>query len=100
MRLKLSGKIKITENDVKRQIKDYLSIKGYFHFHIFQGLGSYKGIVDRIAVKNGRVLFIEVKKPGGTLSDEQKEFRTNMKKAGGEYHVVRSLEEIIKILEV
>jgi len=61
MKRKNRLKIKITENDVKKQVKQYLSLKGYFHFHIMQGLGAYRGIPDIIAIKNNRVLFLEIK---------------------------------------
>lgn len=100
MKLKLSSKMKITENMIKRQVKDYLNIRGWFNFHILQGLGAYRGIPDRIAIKDGRVLFLEMKGPGKTQSDHQKKFQADIKRAGGEYYVVRSLEEIMKILEM
>lgn len=91
-------KIKITENEIKKQVKDYLTLKGYFHFHIMQGLGSYRGIPDIIAVKNGRVLFLEIKKPTGRQSKYQKEFQNNIERQGGEYYVIRSINDIMKIL--
>jgi len=55
MKRKNRFKIKIAEADIKNQVKDYLSLKGYFHFHILQGLGAFKGVPDRIAVKDGEV---------------------------------------------
>jgi hypothetical protein len=97
---KTSYKPKITENDVKKVVKDYLTIKGWFHFHVLQGLGAYKGIPDIIAIKGGntfpRVLFIEVKKPMGKQSQYQKDFENNIKSQGGEYVLVRCLEDLIK----
>ena len=87
---------KITENDIKRQVKDYLSAKGWFHFHIMQGLGSYRGIPDIIAIKDNRVLFLEIKKPTGEQSQYQKEFEDNITSQGGEYVLVRCLEDLIK----
>jgi Holliday junction resolvase len=87
---------KITENDVKRVVKDYLSAKGFFHFHILQGLGSYKGIPDMVAIKKGRVLFLEIKKPTGKQSEHQKEFQQNIEYQGGEYILVRCLEDLIE----
>ena len=90
-------KLKLTETDIKNQVKDYLSVKKYFHFHVLQGLGAYKGISDRIAVKDGRVLFLEIKAPGGKLSDDQKDFQANIENVGGKYYVIHSLEEIMEI---
>ena len=99
MKRKNIFRLKITEANVKDQVKDYLSLKGYFHFPILQGLGAFKGVPDRIAIKDGRVLFLEIKKPvGWKQSDKQKEFQANIEKEKGEYYLVRSLEDIIKIL--
>jgi len=99
MKRKLRQKIKISENDVKKQVKQYLSLKGYFHFHILQGLGAYKGIPDIIAIKNNRVLFLEIKKPvGWKQSDYQKQFQADIEEHGGEYYLVKSLDDLVKII--
>lgn len=98
MKRKLRQKIKISEGDIKRQLKDYLSINGWFHFPLTAGLGSYKGIPDRIAVKDGRVLFIEVKRPGGKQSVNQVIFQNEMGIAGGEYWLIDCWEDIIKMV--
>ena len=82
------------ENLIKEQIKDYLDIMGWFHFPILQGLGAYKGICDRIAIKDGKVLFIEVKGPKGRLSNHQEEFKKNIEAAGGIYITAKSYEDI------
>ena len=85
-----------TENQIKAQVKDYLNIKGWFHFHVLQGLGSYPGIPDIIAIKDNRVLFLEIKKPTGKQSQYQKDFENNITRQGGEYVLVRCLEDLIK----
>jgi hypothetical protein len=91
----------IKENDVKRQVKDWLTLNGYFNFHLLAGMGAYKGAPDRIAVKKGgQVYFIEVKKPkGGIQSEYQIEFQRRIEEKGGKYLLVRSLEELIKKLK-
>lgn len=99
MKRKLRLKIKITENDVKLQVKQYLSLKGWFHFHLMAGMGAYKGSPDRIAVKDGRVLFLEIKKPvGWKHSDPQKQFQKDIREHNGEYYLIRNLDELIKII--
>lgn len=95
MKRKYKLKIKITENDIKLQVKQYLSLKGWFSFPLTAGMGSYKGASDRIAVKDGRVLFIEIKKPGGKQSENQKIFQANLENVGGEYILVKCLEDLI-----
>ena len=96
--MKAKNRIKITENDIKRQVKDYLSLKGYFHFHILQGLGAYRGIPDIIAIKNNRVLFLEIKRPGGKQSEHQKNFQAEIEGQGGEYYILKSLEDLVEII--
>jgi Holliday junction resolvase len=88
--------MKVTETDIRRQIQDYLRIRGWFVFYILQGLGAYKGIPDLIAVKNGRVLFIELKTPRGRQSDYQKQFQADLEAAGGEYILCRGADDLQK----
>ena len=98
MKRKLRAKFKISENDIKKQAKDYLSLKGYFHFYLLAGMGAYKGIPDIIAIKNNRVLFLEIKRPGGKLSEYQRQFQADINGQGGEYYVIKSLDDLIKII--
>ncbi len=98
-KLKLKPK-PIKENDVKKQVKDYLTYKRYFHFHLLAGMGAFKGAPDRIAVKDGQVYFIEVKKPkGGIQSEYQIQFQKDVERQGGKYMLVRCLEDLIKGLK-
>ncbi|MEA2016249.1 MAG: hypothetical protein U9O59_06055, partial [Actinomycetota bacterium] len=91
--------IKITENNIKKQVKDYLDIMGWFNFPLTAGIGSYKGAPDRIAIKGGRVLFLEIKKPvGWKQSDGQKQFQKDIEEHNGEYYLIRNLDELIKII--
>ena len=53
------------ETYIRRSITDALRLAGWAVFYIFQGLGSYKGISDLIAVRNGEVVFVEVKTETG-----------------------------------
>ena len=91
---------KITEKDVKKQVRDYLRIRGWFVFPIMQGLGSYRGISDLIACKNGQVLFIECKAPGGQLSQYQKRFKESIEAAGCIYIVAWGYEDIEEVIEI
>lgn len=84
------------ETAIKRSLKQYLSLKGWFVFHILQGLGSYPGIPDLIAVKNGQTLFIEVKTHNGRQSKKQEEFQKALEDHGGKYLLIRDLDELIK----
>ena len=90
----------ITENDIKNQVKDYLNLKGWFHFPLTAGMGSYKGSPDRIAIKDGRVLFLEIKKPiGWKHGDPQKQFQKDIKEHQGEYYLITCLEDLIEAIK-
>jgi hypothetical protein len=55
-----------------------------------------KGVPDIILIRrgSGRFVGLEVKRVDGRLSPEQVEFGRACEEAGGEYHVVRSIEEV------
>ncbi len=82
------------ETQLKKAIREYLAYHGYFCFPITQGLGSYKGICDLIALKNGKVIFIECKSLKGKLSKWQEGFQIDISLRGGNYAVVRSIEDL------
>ncbi len=84
------------ETRLKRQSVEYLKWKRVFNFPILQGLGAYPGLPDRIAVENGKLIALEFKRPTGRQSENQKKFQVALEAAGGEYIVIRSLEELQK----
>lgn len=86
--------IPLKESDIRQQIKDYLQLQGYFTFHLLQGLGCYPGLSDIVAMKNGQVLFVEIKRPAGRQSDKQKKFQADVEAAGGEYILARGIEDL------
>ena len=90
------SKPKVTETDIRRQVRDYLQLRQYFCFYVLQGLGAYKGIPDLIAVRDGRVIFIELKTARGRQSDYQKKFQADLEAAGGEYVLCRGVDELLK----
>ena len=92
----MAGKPKITETDIRRQVRDYLRIKGWFCFHVLQGLGCYLGVTDLIAVRDGRVIFIELKTARGRQSDYQRKFQADLEAAGGEYVLCRGVDDLLK----
>lgn len=87
---------KLTETDIRRQVRDYLRIRGWFVFHILQGLGCYLGVTDLIAVRDGRTVFIELKTKTGKQSDYQKQFQADLEAAGGEYILCRGIDDLME----
>lgn len=82
-----------TENEIQSSIRQVLDWRGWYVMRIQQGLGCQKGISDLIAVKDGRTVFLEIKKPTGKQSKDQLEFEAEVKAHGGEYVVLRSADE-------
>jgi len=82
------------ESDIRKQIQDYLRWTGWTVLYHLQGLGSYRGMSDLQALKDGRAVFIEVKRPGGKQSDVQKKFQQTVEKAGFEYVLAKSVDDV------
>lgn len=88
--------LKLKESDIRRQVKDYLKIKGWFVYYNLAGLGSYPGLSDLVAVKDGRIVHIEVKGPKGQQSEDQIYFEIDLAASGGEYLLVREIEDLAR----
>ena len=61
-------------------------------------MGLLPGVGDLEIIHKGRAYFLEVKKPGGQLSDAQKLFRQRTLDCGAEYIVVKSVDDVISAL--
>ena len=82
------------ESDIRAEVKEYLQWTGWFVFHLLQGLGSYPGLSDLVAVRNGEVVFVELKTPTGSLSEKQRRFKERIEAAGGTYIVARGVSDV------
>lgn len=100
----------VSEQDIQRQITDYLKLKRIFHrkvntVGIKKSDGSYipsqsAGMSDIIGcLWGGRFLAIEVKKKGGKVSPLQQAFLDEVNDNGGLGFVAYSLDEVIKKLD-
>ncbi len=99
------------ETSIQRSICDYLALKKHFFWRnnttpVYDPVGkkframpkySLRGRPDIEIIKDGFYIGLEVKRPNTKQSDNQKEFEKNCKQAGGEYYVVRSLEDVQNI---
>lgn len=82
------------EIDILRQVRDYLRWQGWYVYRNHQSLGSHKGLSDLTAVRNGVTAWIEIKKPGGRISDYQLKFREEIEAHGGKYLIVTKIEDL------
>jgi hypothetical protein len=98
------------ESDIQKTILDYLTLRGIFHYKnntagIYkQATGSYipspsVGAPDIVAVIGGKYIGIEVKRPGGKMSEHQLRFKENLERAGGIYWIFDSIDAAVGTLE-
>ena len=91
---KVGGRRVTPETALKAAVKEWLSYHGWSHWPNTQGMGSYPGIPDRTAIKDGRVVFIEVKVPGRNLSEAQEAFKDMIGARGGVFLTVRDIDDL------
>lgn len=84
----------LTETEIQNQIREHLRWAGWFVIRHQQGLGCHKGLSDLTAIRDGRTVYIEVKRPNGVLSEYQEEFQRQIEAHGGTYIVARSVDDV------
>lgn len=101
----------MTEHDIQSAIRLKLSELGYAVFRINTGkvqmkdgrwfdTGVPKGFSDLIAVKDGRIYFLEVKSETGKARKEQINFLTVMRdRYGCVAEIVRSVDDAVRAVE-
>lgn len=88
------------ENEIIKQIKDYLkTVGGCFHWKEHGGQFGTAGIPDIIACVGGRFVAFEVKAERGKLTVLQAVTLRQIQAAGGIAEVVRSADEARAIIE-
>ena len=88
-------KRRLTEADIESQIRDYLAVKGFL---VLPKPAFPRGQPDILAVKDNRVLFVEIKRPDkrASLGPAQKRWQQRLEAYGCTYQVWTSLEEAIE----
>jgi hypothetical protein len=118
------SKLPLSESTIQEQIVSYLSelalrkdLDVFFfsvpneawfrpgrtaHAHVaaLKRKGMTPGAPDLVLFWENRVLFIEVKRPGQPLSDNQKVFKRNCQRVGQPYVVVHSDLELAQYLDI
>jgi len=83
----------MTEQRIQKKITDQLTNDGWFVIKLMKT--SINGIPDLMALRNGTTKFIEVKKPGGIISEIQKYRIKQLRKQGFETVVMDGIDSII-----
>jgi len=97
---KKTGKLVLSETEIRKQIRGYLKLKQVFFWHNLQGLACYKGLPDLEGIDIGwGHFYIEVKSGEGKLSEKQEEFKGMVERLGETVFVPHSYEEFVKMWE-
>jgi hypothetical protein len=65
----------------------------------FKAVGLRPGVADLVVWFPSGIAYVEVKTPIGKLSDSQVRFKRRCREYGVPYHVVRSVEDVEKLIE-
>jgi len=84
------------ESSVEGDAIDYAEKQGWWVAK-FVSPGR-RGVPDRIFIRDGRVLFIEFKRPGKTAEPQQKKRHREMREHGAEVHVIDNLADAYELL--
>ena len=88
------------ETALKRQCSQLLRQFGGYSLPIPGGAYGIRGAPDRVCWLAGRVVATEFKKPTGKLSEAQEAIRDKIVAAGGEYVVIRTLDEFVEVFRL
>lgn len=79
----------VTEKEWQQQVKDMAALMGFRRaYHTFDSRRSSSGFPDLVLVRE-RIIFLELKREKGKLSDAQREWLRALIKAKGEVYVAR-----------
>lgn len=88
--------MKQNEHDITKAIRSMLNCLGVFHWKAWQGpMSQPRGVADILGCWEGRMLAIEVKRPGGKVTDDQEKFLKKVAENGGIAFVARSVDDVI-----
>lgn len=101
------------ESEIQTAVCEYLALRNYFFWRnnntgIYRPSAnggfwttnkySMKGIPDIIVIDDtGHAIFLEIKRPSGRQSPDQKEFQRRCEEKSAEYHVIKKIEDLIEI---
>ena len=87
------------EAKLKTEIRRYLNGIGAFWSNVQGGPGSKPGDPDIVVCYKGRYIALEAKSPTGVQSPIQKVRMYEIRDSGGIYEIVRTLDDVKKIME-
>ena len=96
------------ESELQRAIVQVLAYAGWLVIHIpnqstrgrQRWSGLKPGAPDLVAVRHGRVVFLEVKTESGRVSEKQSEMHDLLRLHGMEVRVVRDADDIMDLVQL
>lgn len=85
------------ESVVVSAVRDYLRRRGWMVIRNVAGIGTYPGLADLQALREGRHAFIECKTSLGRLSSAQEAFRDEVEAHGGVFIVARCIADVERL---
>jgi hypothetical protein len=89
-----------SEKEITLAIRQLLKTFGIFHWKVWGGPMSVKGVPDILGIYKGRMIGIEVKTPRGIVSPEQERFIRRINEEGGLAFIARDVQTVIEKLEL
>lgn len=90
------------EKDWDRQVRELATTLGYRYYHTLRSKGSQPGYPDitLVSAQRRRVVFLELKREKGVVSDKQAAWLRDLHRAGAEVYVVRprNLDHLARVL--
>lgn len=81
--------VDVLEKDWQKQVRQLATLLGYKRaYHTHDSRKSDTGFPDLVLVRD-RIIYLELKREKGRLTDTQREWVTALHQAGGEVYVVR-----------
>lgn len=76
---KEEGERMITEKQFEAQVKDLAKLLGWKYYHTWRSIHSPAGFPDVVMVRNGLVIFAELKSEKGKMSEAQEQWIDELK---------------------
>lgn len=87
----------IRESKVESDIRKYALKRGWWQCKFTSP--SLRGVPDRLFIRGGRHVFIEVKAPGEKATRQQQKRHEDMRKHGAEVFIIDNAEDAYAVLE-
>lgn len=87
----------VLERFMERRLSDGLDRRGITHLKL--NVQGRRGWPDRLVLLHGRVLFVELKTPGGRLNPRQKYVHAKLDSLGFEVLTVTSVSDVLAYID-